>query len=391
MIKYAQYVDLRDIFGSVHFDDTADGGQEAWIDLMKVGDYKHPLYGDIALTSQKLKQFADNVNSHVRGIDLNVDYDHGSSKSNTEAAGWITKARVMGDTLQGLVKFTASAVKKIKEGAYRYFSPEYHDEWTDSSGTTYKNVLFGGGLTNRPFLKDLMPINLSELTFLVPSATPPTKEDEVDPKQLRARVGLAEDATDAELEAKLELIKQLSEVFPNGVPTPPPAPPVVKPDPIPLPQELRALAETNPTARALISHLEDQTTRLHEMQVQLREAGVARRLSEFDTSKIALTPVARDKATKLLSDPRLPDETVDQIYELMTMMRDGNTFVVELGERTAGYSRRTGEKSAEKLFGEMTEALMTKGVSYPDAIEQVAKENPGLYERYRVEATSFVE
>jgi hypothetical protein len=394
MSSYAWYVDLEKLLseGAAPLD---NGGTQVWMDLMRVGKYNHPTYGEIDFTPTKLQEYADNVNNNVRGIPLSIDYDHSSLKTGiSEAAGWVQQARFNDGVLQGLVDFTKTATEKIKEGAYRYFSPEYKDEWINNAGQKVSNVLLGGGLTNRPFLKDLLPINLSELSFDRPSVVPgPTKENEVDPKQLRVSIGLAEDATDEAVTARLALIKQLSEAFPAGPPTPPVPPEPPKPV-ITLGPDIKALAEANPAAAALVAHLEDQTARMGEMTKQLREEQVARQLAEFDDEKIALTPVAKQLASKVLSDPRVPQDVAEQIYSLMNMMKTGNSFVVQLGE-IASTGSRIGrrEKTATMIFNEQTETYMgaPNNMKYPDAVERVAKENPKLYDEYRNESFSFVE
>jgi hypothetical protein len=385
MATYGFYVDLSGI--------TLDEGEGSWIELMKVGEYDHAIYGKIDFTPEKLQQFADNVAANVRGVDLSIDYDHSSVKTgSSEAAGWIKQVKFEGGVLKGLVEFTSDAVKKIKSKAFRYFSPEFVDKWIDASGREYKNVLFGGGLTNRPFLKNLLPINLSELSF----GTEPTQveEVEVDPKQLRASIGLAENATEADVTARLGLIKQLSEAFPGGPPTPPtntpPAPP--KPPTVGLGSEIKALAEANPAVAGLVAHLEDQASRLGEMSVQLREADVSKKLHEFDGSKIALSPAAKTLASKILSDPRVPQEVADNIYDLMKAMRDGQSFFVELGERAGGYSRvGRDEKPAEMVFSELVDGLVLKGMKYTEAVDKVARENRDLYDQYREQSYSFKE
>src|ERR1700743_791798 len=108
---------------------------------------------------EKIQQFADGVNTKVRGIDLDVDYDH---KGKTDkAAGWVKEAKVASDGLRLRVEWTPEGAKAVKDKEYRYFSPEFKDTWKDARGVEHKNVLFGGALTNRPYLKDLIPVTLS--------------------------------------------------------------------------------------------------------------------------------------------------------------------------------------------------------------------------------------
>ena len=67
--------------------------------------------------------------------------------------------------LWGLIRWTPLGVQLLREQTYRYFSPEFTDTWTDpQSGREFHDVLVGGGLTNRPFLKELTPVQLSEVS-----------------------------------------------------------------------------------------------------------------------------------------------------------------------------------------------------------------------------------
>jgi Mu-like prophage I protein len=61
------------------------------------------------------------------------------------------------------VDWTEEGASLVKSGKYRYFSPEFMFQWKDpANGTEHKDVLLGGALTNRPFLKDMEPVAFSE-------------------------------------------------------------------------------------------------------------------------------------------------------------------------------------------------------------------------------------
>src|SRR4051812_4413248 len=126
MARFGYYADLR----GVQF---AEGDKpKSWIMAMKVGEYTHPMYDKISFTRDRIQRFADSVKNKVRGIALDIDYDHKADPARgNEAAGWVEDAKVEGDSLMLLVEWTKTAAGKIKEGAYRYFSPEFQDEWTD--------------------------------------------------------------------------------------------------------------------------------------------------------------------------------------------------------------------------------------------------------------------
>src|SRR5689334_15458589 len=93
----------------------------SWIQAMPLGKYQHPVYGEIDITPDRVQRFADNVKNKVRDTDLDIDYDHKATTG--EAAGWVKDAEARADGLWVFVEWTKSAAQKIKERAYKYFSP----------------------------------------------------------------------------------------------------------------------------------------------------------------------------------------------------------------------------------------------------------------------------
>ena len=132
-----------------------------WINALRVGNFKHPVYGDIDITPERLQRFAASVTEKIRGIDPDIDYDHKADGG--KAAGWVKGAEVREDDALWLnVEWTDPAKEAIKNKEYRYFSAEIVDDWTDAKGVDHADVIFGGALTNRPFMKDLAPLNFDD-------------------------------------------------------------------------------------------------------------------------------------------------------------------------------------------------------------------------------------
>lgn len=126
--------------------------------VLRVGKFKHPQYGSFEITTQTLSEMVANFDSKVRGVELAWDYFHESDK---EAAAWVNRLelRENGTELWAEVSWTPKAQQKLSERELRYFSPDFSFSWTDpESGVNHRNVLFGGGLTNRPFVKEMSAI-----------------------------------------------------------------------------------------------------------------------------------------------------------------------------------------------------------------------------------------
>lgn len=369
--KVGYYVDLTSI--TIALNDK--GKPTSWVHALPGGTYKHPVYGEMQFTDVKVTNLADSVSKKVRGIDPDIDYDHKTDKAmGNRAAGWVMGAETRPSSdgskkdLWLLVEWTPNGAKSVQDKEYRYFSSEITDEWEDSQGTKHQDVLLGGGITNRPYMKNLMPLNLSELEFA--DSRPSTEGEQVDPKRLRQQLGLAETATDAEVDAKLSEL------------TKPPTPPQTDPN-----DELKKLAEANPLVKAFMDEQTKTRQQLAEMQGQLTLANVMRQLTELTTgAKVQLSANALNEARDLMV--ALPTALGEKLFGLLKIVADGSG-IVELGERAGGDPTRTGGEGDDptKRFNDAIKALMDKGkLNYGAAAEAVALAEPTLFEQYRKSA-----
>ncbi len=150
---------LSDI-SNVPIEDSSDGKKSSWIEMFRVGKWNHPQHGVIEGNTNLFNDFISNWKSNVLGREIALDKTHDPSEG---ATGWVKDMKIVGDRLKALVEWTPWGLDLIQNKGFKYFSPEYRDSFTDKeSGKVYKNVLFGGGITNRPFLTNLSPIVLSE-------------------------------------------------------------------------------------------------------------------------------------------------------------------------------------------------------------------------------------
>lgn len=141
-----------------------DEGQKVpnMVQVLRTGKFNHPRYGSFEITNATLAEMKSNFDQKVRGIDLAFDYFHESDK---EASAWVKNLFLKeNDTeLWAEVDWTPKAEAKLAERELRYFSPDFAFEWTDpEKNVTFNNVLFGGGLVNRPFVKEMKAIVADE-------------------------------------------------------------------------------------------------------------------------------------------------------------------------------------------------------------------------------------
>lgn len=375
MSTYAFYSDTA----ALKFFDGPNGEKMSWVHALPGGDWKHPVYGDLKFTDDKIGGFVKSVKERYREVDPDIDYDHkqDASKGNM-AAGWVKDAKSELNTTSGkqdlwlLVDWTPNGYKSVKEKEFRYFSSEIADEWTDQSGKKYQDVVFGGGVTNRPYMKNLVPLNLSELTFSQPadSATDNTdKGEQVDPKALRQKLGLREDATDAEVDTKLSEVAKLG------------APPIQND---PNFTDLAKLAETNPVIKAFMEQMSQTTAMLKEEREARQLAETQNKLRTLTTAKFSLSAAQLNDATALMVGA--PAQFNDKLFNLLKDIVDNG--ITQLGEMGGGdpsdRNTSTGSAGAEARFNDAVEKVQTeRKLAYMDALEVVTREQPALYNDYR--------
>jgi len=131
------------------------------VEILRVGNFEHPEYGKLNFDKQTLEEIIRNFEINARRQEIPIDTLH----QNNEAVGWIKNLRLVGEKLKAKVQWTTKGVKALKEGAFKYLSVELLPKWSDpETGKQYKNVLVGVSLTNKPFIKGLQEISLSEET-----------------------------------------------------------------------------------------------------------------------------------------------------------------------------------------------------------------------------------
>lgn len=134
------------------------------IEVFKSGSWKTEK-GSFSLSANDFGQMVDNYNNDVRPHSsthgLPIDEEH----SKQAAIGWLKEPKVEANDKGGTSLFmdahwTRRGMQMVKDGTYKFFSPEVHFVHPDPEGVlpTLRNVLMGGGATNRPLFKSLAGI-----------------------------------------------------------------------------------------------------------------------------------------------------------------------------------------------------------------------------------------
>ena len=138
------------------------------VQLLSEGKFSHPAYGEVLISAKTLDLMKSNFDSRVRGIDISIDYTHDNDTGEKPAAFWIKSLEVRsnkdgkGKGLFAKGEFTPKGLKLISEKEYKYSSADFVVDYVDQNGKHHPYVLRGGTLTNRPFIKGMNPIKLSE-------------------------------------------------------------------------------------------------------------------------------------------------------------------------------------------------------------------------------------
>lgn len=354
-----------------------NGVDSSWVHALPIGNYKHPVYGTINIDASRAKNFAEGVVSRVRGIDLSINYNHNNEEV---AAGWVKNAESRVDGVWLFVEWVKDAAQAIKDKKWRYFSSEFVDEWMDSQGKKFKDVMMGGALTNRPYMKNLVPINLSEETYELAFGLVST----ITGTDVESLKGGKMELSESDLNKIVEgLATKLAEAGKPADPATPPVADTMK-SLLEMP-EIKQLADDNPIVKLLVKTVEDQKLSLVTSAESLKLAEINSRLKDFDNSKIILTPVARDMVKSLAE--KLPTQLSEDFWKLLTEMKKGNTFLVELGERAGATVNYGSHKTAFVQLTEIATGLRkdNKDLSETDAFDMAISANPSLYARYRSE------
>jgi hypothetical protein len=131
------------------------------IHVVPTGKWDHPVYGEMEITPADISEFVQNFSRGVRlDIPITAGHDNGMSGGELPAIGWFTELSDRGQSgLYASVKCTDEGKQLLTSGSFKYFSPEFYEQYSDpESGIKYGHTLVGGALTNKPYFKELDPV-----------------------------------------------------------------------------------------------------------------------------------------------------------------------------------------------------------------------------------------
>ncbi|MBC8377184.1 MAG: hypothetical protein H8E26_14160 [FCB group bacterium] len=183
--------------------------KEGFLKIAPFGDFQGHHQGGYVLDKTRADEMVKNHNT--MGIDLLFDFDHSSLWGETRASGWSTALEARDDGLYvSSPEWTGPGKLAIENREYRYFSPVFDFQAEDQEGKAIGARLISVALTNTPFFEGLID----------PVGNSTTMENDKMTKEQLKKLGLDENATEAEIDAALDALEAKVPVEEPGVDEP---------------------------------------------------------------------------------------------------------------------------------------------------------------------------
>jgi hypothetical protein len=161
---------------------AAEEGEEITavpVEMLREGMFKHWLFGDLDINRKMFMSMIENFLNDVLTREIALDVDHNPGAG---AFGWFTSLRLRRrafkdgkkrNVLIGDIDLTDEGEELIKKKKYKYFSIDYHHNFKDKeTEEEYGPTVFGGALTNRPFIPGMKALTMSEDVSVASDAEP---------------------------------------------------------------------------------------------------------------------------------------------------------------------------------------------------------------------------
>src|SRR4030067_512363 len=331
-------------------------GESKELEIMRTGKWEHPTLGQLEITLNDLDLFVKSFNDNVRGIDIAIDLEHGVTEKKGAAAGWVRSLRKNGNSLLATVEWTELGEEVVKSEQYKYFSPEFKFAYKDDeTGKIYRNVLLGGGLTNRPFIKGMEQVVLmsEDVGNELDNLTIKIKEENKMNRQLLEALMLSETSTqveiDAAIKANLDLTVTLSEENKT-----------LKEDKTSLETEKAKADAEIITLSEKVKTLEAGKTDVEKANIKLSERveAVEKNLTEKEWEAIETVALSEGKMTKPMAEKykALYMKDKETAKDLISSLQP----VIELGEKGSTSSKDESSNAIKLFEDEVIKAVREK-------------------------------
>ncbi|MEK7994722.1 MAG: phage protease [Planctomycetota bacterium] len=378
------------------------------IHIVPTGKWDHPVYGEMEITAADITEFVQNFARNVRlDIPITAGHDNGMSGGELPAVGWFTELIDRGDAgLYGLTKWTEEGKQLLTDGSFKYFSPEFYEQYSDpETGVKYGHVLVGGALTNKPYFKELDPV----ATFSEPALMSEFDNQSMKLKDILAKKPneLSETEKTFLKEHKSELTTEQATAFSDVIGESAPA----ETEEEKTAREEKELGDANEAAGLNRDGSAKEVVASENGMVQISATELALLRGKADKGAEAFSQVETMKldtevAKMIFSEhnkdgrilPKSQKAVVTFMKSLSETQRDQfrnivsslptSTMFAELGD--GGKQIDASETAAAKLDAMAKEIVKASEgkMTYSAALSQATKENPKLASDYNAEMTS---
>lgn len=304
------------------------------VQVLRKGEWKHPSApgGVLKIDDATLDALEHAFRSGVRGKELPVNLDH---KHDTFVVGWLRDLHREGDALVGYVDVVDKDVANaIREQKLRYSSAELLFHYTDpETQQEYPAVLKGLALTNYPFIKQMQPaevLNLSEIEEV--------HDMEERLKQLEAQM--------AQYEAQLREMQEAT----------------------------AKLQEENAKLRAANDALLLENRRQRdEMLLKEYESSIPPAVRKVVSALLAMTRGEEVHLSEFRDDADRPADLRDLVYLLLNELQALQGKQTDLSELRVPEPRRVGV-NADTLIQQAEQLARERGIEFNAAIRQLMKD-----------------
>jgi hypothetical protein len=367
--------------------------------VFEEGTLYHPMWGEEHITVDRLQRFKDNFDMNVRKTEIFLDEDH---EPNHRKRGTFEelffKTSDEGKTqLWARIHLAPVGQELVKNDEYNYFSPEWYDEWTDPQENTYKDVLIGGALTNRPFQNHLPKALVFSENFISNHHNmnqddvknpqdEETTEETVETKPVETTEEEKETVTDETTETEVVAEDATEEVVEE----------VVEESTETVEEEATEEEETKEFSEKMFSELPPKARKyiekLQEENKKFSEEEESRKLTEYVS---AFVYSESNKEGKFLqkSESKLVEfaSTLTENQRKMFSEIMGDVKAFSIGKVGATVTPKEYESASDEVSRLEAKYMSEKGISYQSAKELVRKEHPDLIKEYAEEVKNLLQ
>lgn len=348
----AMHIQLIDQFN------VADPG--AAFRIVPVGSFKR-LYREVTITDDTVEGMAANFAAGIPDNELPVTVDHRDDQGKVGVIAGV-EARA-GQGLYATVRWTRKGLELLRDGEYRYFSPEIFWGPTEWDGQVVSDLLMGLSLVHKPFF--------GSKTALYWLGEGPAPFEEA-ASGGDAQGGAPMEGNELISMGALERVLTFFGVKPAQTPAP---------TPVGAPETPAQKPEETEAFKLLQAKAKEQETEIARFKA---EAEQARRLAAYAAYDVALGEGWAEKLARVAAhDEKLAGEIAARYTALLKQVEEGALLRGQGAAPNPNAGAAQADPAVAAFDAEIRKAMAAFKLDYRAAFDKIGKERPDLYKAYR--------